>query len=97
VASDGILIRARYPLIAGMTRAQWGWGGGGILRGFKEYFIADLIGNIQLDISGSDIEKRTASNRWKISYLPIRKPVEVRHGDKILLNRNNPVSIISSH
>jgi predicted RNA methylase len=57
----------------------------GALTGFKGYFIADLTEQIRLDISGSDVEKRTASDSWKHAYLPIRRPIDVRMGDDIKL------------
>jgi protein arginine N-methyltransferase 1 len=61
---------------------------GGLLTGFKGYFIADLTDEVQLDISGADMAKRTASDSWKHSYLPIREPVRVEQGDTIALTLN---------
>lgn len=59
---------------------------GGVLTGFKGYFIADLSDSVALDISGDDIHGRTTSDSWKHCYLPIRTPIEVCTGDRIHVN-----------
>lgn len=72
----------------------------GLLTGFKGYFIAHLAEGVIVDISGWDIDRRKASDSWKHSYLPIRKPIEVRRGQTITLtlerllqaNRASPFS-----
>jgi len=58
---------------------------GGLLTGFKGYFVAELTERVQLDISGSDMTQRTASDSWKHSYLPIREPIFVEQGQIIKL------------
>lgn len=57
----------------------------GLLTGFKGYFVADLAAGITLDISGSDIVTRTASDSWKHCYLPIPEPLPVRRGEAIAI------------
>ncbi len=53
--------------------------------GFKGYFIATLSETVALDISGDDIAGGTTSDSWKHCYLPVRRPVAVRRGDRIVL------------
>lgn len=57
----------------------------GRFTGFKGYFIATLSETVALDISGDDIAGGTTSDSWKHCYLPVRHPVAVRRGDRIVL------------
>jgi protein arginine N-methyltransferase 1 len=57
----------------------------GMFTGFKGYFVATLSETVALDISGDDIEGRTASDSWKHCYLPVEEPVAVEPGDRIRL------------
>ena len=64
----------------------------GTFTGFKGYFVATLSESVALDISGDDIEGRTASDSWKHCYLPVEEPVAVVPGDRIrlVLERSYP-------
>jgi protein arginine N-methyltransferase 1 len=68
----------------------WSVQDGGLLTGFKGYFIATLSPFVALDISGDDPgldgwEQRTSSDSWKHCYIPIASPVAVRRDDSIRL------------
>jgi type I protein arginine methyltransferase len=57
----------------------------GTFTGFQGYFIARLSDNVNLDISGDDIENRQTSDCWKHCYLPIQTSFSVSEGDIITL------------
>lgn len=57
-----------------------------VVTGFKGYFVAQLSGNVTLDISEDDIEARQTSDCWKHCYLPIANPIKVKAGDIIHLS-----------
>ena len=58
----------------------------GLFTGFKGYFVAKLTSNVEIDISGDDIENHATSDSWKHCYLPINKPIAVEAGDELILN-----------
>lgn len=55
----------------------------GVFTGFKGWFVAELSATVTLDISGDDIAGGGASDSWKHCYLPVRRPVAVRAGDRL--------------
>lgn len=57
----------------------------GVFTGFKGFFKAELSDDTVLDISGDDVDKRTASDNWKHAYLPVEKSFPVKPGDVIEL------------
>ncbi|GAA2966159.1 methyltransferase domain-containing protein [Actinokineospora diospyrosa] len=58
----------------------------GVFTGFKGYFVSTLSPSIALDLSGDDIDAGSTSDSWKHAYLPVREPVEVRQGDRLVLD-----------
>ncbi|MEL4887309.1 50S ribosomal protein L11 methyltransferase [Pectobacterium betavasculorum] len=54
---------------------------GGLLTGFKAYFVAQLSHDTVLDISGGNVASGDTSDSWKHAFLPIETPIEVRSGD----------------
>jgi protein arginine N-methyltransferase 1 len=58
---------------------------GGLLTGFKGFFVARLAQGVLLDISGDDIAAAQTSDSWKHAYLPIESPAPVEPGDVVAL------------
>ncbi|SES33208.1 methyltransferase domain-containing protein [Actinokineospora terrae] len=58
----------------------------GVFTGFKGYFVSTLSPSVALDLSGDDIAAGSTSDSWKHAYLPVREAVEVRQGDRLVLD-----------
>ncbi|GLW91241.1 methyltransferase domain-containing protein [Actinokineospora globicatena] len=58
----------------------------GVFTGFKGYFVSTLSPSVALDLSGDDIASGSTSDSWKHAFLPVREPVAVRQGDRLVLD-----------
>lgn len=64
----------------------------GVLTGFKGHFVAQLTGDVALDISSGDIAADRVSSSWKHAYFPLKSPFTIAEGDRIVMSfsRNYP-------